>query len=175
MILQPIRASLRAGTIIATALVLCAASNLSTVLSTAQAQAAPSLDRANIEEVLNGLDRGRSIGQVAISPDGKRLAWIQQAKEGTEIRVAALVYARSSVIDFIRAVHTPTLLVVGDRDGECPAPQSFEFWHALRELHVPTRLVVYPNEGHGFVGPAHRRDVMERAAEWFARYMPPAP
>ncbi len=27
----------------------------------------------------------------------------------------------------------------GDRDGECPAPQSFEFWHALRDLHVPAR------------------------------------
>ncbi len=85
------------------------------------------------------------------------------------------VYAKSSAIDFIRAAHTPTLVVVGDRDGECPAPQSYEFWHALRDRHVPTQLVVYPNEGHGFVDPAHRRDVMERAAEWFARYMPPAP
>ena len=42
------------------------------------------------------------------------------------------VYAKSSAIDFIKNVKTPTLVVVGDRDGECPAPQSFEFWHALR-------------------------------------------
>jgi dipeptidyl aminopeptidase/acylaminoacyl peptidase len=82
------------------------------------------------------------------------------------------VYAKSSAIDFIKQARTPTLVVVGDRDGECPAPQSFEFWHALRDLHVPTQLVVYPNEGHGFVNSAHRRDVLERAAEWFARYMP---
>ena len=83
------------------------------------------------------------------------------------------VYAKSSAIHFIKQAHTPTLVVVGGRDGECPAPQSFEFWHALRDLHVPTELVVYPNEGHGFVNPADRRDVLERAAEWFARYMPP--
>jgi dipeptidyl aminopeptidase/acylaminoacyl peptidase len=83
------------------------------------------------------------------------------------------VYAKSSAINFIKQAHTPTLVVVGDRDGECPAPQSYEFWHALRDRHVPTQLVVYPNEGHGFVNPAHRRDVMERAVEWFARYMPP--
>jgi dipeptidyl aminopeptidase/acylaminoacyl peptidase len=83
------------------------------------------------------------------------------------------VYAKSSAIDFIRQAKTPTLVVVGDRDGECPAPQSFEFWHALRDLHVPTQLVVYPDEGHGFVDPEHRRDVLERAAEWFAQYMPP--
>ena len=82
------------------------------------------------------------------------------------------VYAKSSAISYIKQAKTPTLVVVGDRDGECPAPQSFEFWHALRDRHVPTQLVVYPNEGHGFVDPAHRQDVMVRAVEWFERYMP---
>jgi dipeptidyl aminopeptidase/acylaminoacyl peptidase len=81
------------------------------------------------------------------------------------------VYAKSSAISYIKQAKTPTLVVVGDRDGECPAPQSFEFWHALRDEHVPTQLVVYPNEGHGFVDPAHRRDVMYRAVEWFAQYL----
>jgi dipeptidyl aminopeptidase/acylaminoacyl peptidase len=83
------------------------------------------------------------------------------------------VYAKSSAINYIKHAHTPTLVVVGDRDGECPAPQSYEFWHALRDQHVPTQLVVYPNEGHGFVDPAHRKDVMDRAVEWFAKFMPP--
>ena len=81
------------------------------------------------------------------------------------------VYAKSSAIDFIKQVKTPTLVVVGDRDGECPAPQSFEFWHALRDEHVPTELVVYPNEGHGFVDPAHRIDVLERSLSWFEQHM----
>ncbi len=85
------------------------------------------------------------------------------------------VYAKSSAITYIKQAKTPTLAVVGDRDGECPAPQSFEFWHALRDQHVPSQLVVYANEGHGFVDPAHRRDVMERAVDWFERYMPPKP
>jgi dipeptidyl aminopeptidase/acylaminoacyl peptidase len=82
------------------------------------------------------------------------------------------VYAKSSAIDFIKNVTTPTLSLVGDRDGECPAPQSFEFWHALRDLHIAAQLVVYPNEGHGLSDPAHRRDVLERAVDWFASYMP---
>jgi len=84
-------------------------------------------------------------------------------------------YANSSAIHFIKNVTTPMLMVVGDRDGECPAPQSYEFWHALRDRHVPTRLVVYPNEGHMFANPAHWQDVLERAADWFAHYLPPAP
>ena len=82
------------------------------------------------------------------------------------------VYAKMSAINFIHNVKTPTLAVVGDRDGECPAPQSFEFWHALKAQHVPTQLVVYPNEGHGFVDPEHQRDVIARALEWFQKYMP---
>ncbi|MGN2248512.1 S9 family peptidase [Frateuria sp. GZRe14] len=82
------------------------------------------------------------------------------------------VYARSSAINFIKRVKTPTLVVVGDRDAECPAPQSFEYWHALRAQGVPTSLVVYPDEGHHFVDPAHQRDVLQRALEWFVKYLP---
>jgi dipeptidyl aminopeptidase/acylaminoacyl peptidase len=91
---------------------------------------------------------------------------------GSSVYDDPAVYAKSSAISYIKQAKTPTLVVVGDRDGECPAPQSFEFWHALRDRHVPTELVVYPNEGHGFVDPAHRHDVMQRAMEWFERYLP---
>ena len=81
------------------------------------------------------------------------------------------VYAKSSAIEQIKKVKTPTLVVVGDRDGECPAPQSFEFWRALKAQGVPTRLVVYPNEGHGFRDPEHRRDVIVRSIEWLDQYL----
>jgi dipeptidyl aminopeptidase/acylaminoacyl peptidase len=84
----------------------------------------------------------------------------------------AAVYAKSSAIEYIKNVKTPTLVVVGDRDGECPAPQSFEFWHALRAEGVKTQLVIYPAEGHSFRDPEHRRDVLERALNWFETEMP---
>jgi dipeptidyl aminopeptidase/acylaminoacyl peptidase len=77
------------------------------------------------------------------------------------------VYARSSAITFIKKVKTPTLVLVGDRDIEVPAPQSYEFWHALKTLGVKTQLVVYPNEGHRIGKMEHRRDIMERALAWF--------
>jgi dipeptidyl aminopeptidase/acylaminoacyl peptidase len=82
------------------------------------------------------------------------------------------IYAKSSPITYIKRVKTPTLLVVGDRDGECPAPQSFEFWHALRDEGVKTQLVIYPNEGHHFVSREHQRDVLKRALSWFETQMP---
>jgi dipeptidyl aminopeptidase/acylaminoacyl peptidase len=84
------------------------------------------------------------------------------------------VYAKSSAINFVKQIKTPMLIVVGDRDAECPAPQSFELWHALRAQGVPTSLVVYPDEGHHFEDPAHQRDVLQRALGWFEKYLPPS-
>jgi dipeptidyl aminopeptidase/acylaminoacyl peptidase len=81
------------------------------------------------------------------------------------------VYAKSSPIDFIKNVHTPTLLVVGERDVECPAPQSFEYWRGLQHMGVTSELVVYPDEGHGFQNPNHQRDVNDRSIRWFDRYL----
>ncbi len=77
------------------------------------------------------------------------------------------IYRRSSPIEFIKNVTTPTLVLVGDRDGEVPAPQSFEFWRALRTLGVKTKLIVYPNEGHAIRQPEHRRDLAKRVVTWF--------
>jgi dipeptidyl aminopeptidase/acylaminoacyl peptidase len=77
------------------------------------------------------------------------------------------IYARSSPINFIRNVSTPTLILVGDSDAECPAPQSYEYWHALKTLGVKTQLVVYPNEGHAIRKPEHIQDVLGRTINWF--------
>lgn len=81
------------------------------------------------------------------------------------------VYARSSPITFIKKAKTPTLVLVGDSDGECPTPQSFEFWHALKTLGTETELVVYEHEGHAFASPEHQRDVIERVAAWFDQHL----
>ena len=81
------------------------------------------------------------------------------------------VYAKSSPLNFIKNVKTPTLILVGDRDGECPIPQSFEFWHALETLGIENEFVVYSNEGHLIFDPEHRRDIMRRTVEWYDRHL----
>ncbi|MDQ6676426.1 MAG: S9 family peptidase [Acidobacteriota bacterium] len=77
------------------------------------------------------------------------------------------VYAKSSPITYIKNVRTPTLVVVGDRDGECPAPQSYEFWHAIKAQGVKTKFIVYPNEGHRFHDPKHVEDLARQTVAWF--------
>lgn len=77
------------------------------------------------------------------------------------------VYAKSDPMQFVKNVRTPTLILVGDSDGEVPMEQSVEWWHALKTLKIPTQLVVYPHEGHVFFKPVDARDYTVRGLEWF--------
>jgi dipeptidyl aminopeptidase/acylaminoacyl peptidase len=80
------------------------------------------------------------------------------------------VYQKSDPIRFVKKVKTPTLILVGDRDGEVPMPQSIEWYHALQAMKVPTQMVVYPNEGHVFYRPADARDYTLRSLQWFEQW-----
>src|ERR1700736_1852188 len=81
------------------------------------------------------------------------------------------IYEKSSPIHFIKKVKTPTLVIVGEHDAECPSAQSYEFWHALRALNVPTQLIIYPGEGHHFIKPENQADRMDRTVAWFDKYL----
>jgi len=81
------------------------------------------------------------------------------------------VYEKSSPIHFIKKVKTPTLVIVGERDAECPASQSYEFWHALKTFGVPTKLIIYPGEGHLFIDRKNQADRMAQTVAWFDKYL----
>jgi len=81
------------------------------------------------------------------------------------------VYNAASPINFIKNAKTPTFIYVGERDLECPAPQSMEFWRGLLAMHVPTSLVIYPGEGHALRQPEHVHDLRDRIVGWFDNYL----
>lgn len=90
---------------------------------------------------------------------------------GSSVYDDPAVYEKSSPIRFIKNVKTPTLVIVGERDAECPASQSYEFWHALKTLGVPTKLIIYSGEGHLFIDPKHQADRLEQTVAWFDKYL----
>jgi len=90
---------------------------------------------------------------------------------GASVYEDPAVYAKSAPITFIKNTKTPTLILVGDSDGECPPPQSYEFWHALKTLGVETQFVIYAHEGHRFVDGTHIRDRIDRVTEWFDQHL----
>src|SRR5579859_523169 len=83
MFLSPWRSALPSRFLLAVAAV-----SISAALAAQNAHAP--VDRAHINEVLRQLNRGRSVGQVAVSPDGKRVAWVQGMRDGGDIFVAPI-------------------------------------------------------------------------------------
>ena len=81
------------------------------------------------------------------------------------------IYRAASPIESIKAAKTPTLVMAGERDVECPPAQSQEFWHGLKAMNVPTSLVIYEDEGHAIRKPEHQRDQKERVLAWFDKYL----
>ncbi len=81
------------------------------------------------------------------------------------------IYEKLSPIFSIKDATTPTLIYVGERDVECPAPQSFEFWHGLQAVGVPTQLMVYAGQGHAIRDPADLADLRAREVAWFDKYL----
>ncbi|HEY4275771.1 MAG TPA: S9 family peptidase [Rhizomicrobium sp.] len=81
------------------------------------------------------------------------------------------VYRAASPIEFIKGAKTPTLAYVGERDVECPAPQSLEYWHALHTIGTPVKLVIYEGEGHRFHKPADLENLRGRVLDWFGTYL----
>ncbi|OYW21226.1 MAG: S9 family peptidase [Sphingomonas sp. 12-62-6] len=80
-------------------------------------------------------------------------------------------YKAPSAIYFMKTAKTPTFIYVGERDIEVPPTQSIEYWHALKDLGVPTSLVIYAEEGHGIRSPANAADLRKRTIAWFDKYL----
>ena len=73
-------------------------------------------------------------------------------------------------------IHTPTLFMGGDKDFNVPVIGGEQMYQALQTLHVPTELVIYPGEFHGFTRPSFIRDRYERYLAWYGKYIqPPEP
>ncbi|WP_103335970.1 serine hydrolase [Amycolatopsis sp. CA-126428] len=82
-------------------------------------------------------------------------------------------YTALSPLSQVEKVRTPTLVVHGAADDRCPAGQAEQWFTALREQGVPTRLVLYPGASHLFIldgKPSHRRDFNRRIADWVEQH-----
>lgn len=82
-------------------------------------------------------------------------------------------YDEMSPYSRVAQVRTPTLILHGDADLTCPVGQAQQWHTALRERHVPSRLVRYPGASHTFIltgRPSHRVDYNRRVVDWVEQY-----
>ena len=68
-------------------------------------------------------------------------------------------------------IKTPTLFLVGEKDYNVPLIGSEQMYQALRQLSIPTQLIIYPDEYHSFSTPSYEKDVLDRYLDWYKLYL----
>jgi len=66
---------------------------------------------------------------------------------------------------------TPTLVIAGERDYRVPYTQSLEFFNALQRQDVPSKLVIFPDEGHWILKPQNAQLWYKTVLDWLATYV----
>jgi dipeptidyl aminopeptidase/acylaminoacyl peptidase len=70
-----------------------------------------------------------------------------------------------------KRMHTPTLYMGGTNDFNVPIIGGEQMYQALKALHIPTELIVYPGQFHGFTRPSYIKDRYERWMAWYDHYV----
>jgi dipeptidyl aminopeptidase/acylaminoacyl peptidase len=89
----------------------------------------------------------------------------------------AQAYERMNPSSRVQAFKTPCLVITGERDYRVPYTQSLQFFTGLQERGVPSRLIVFKNDGH-WPDTLKSMPVYYNAhLEWFQKYLggEPAP
>jgi dipeptidyl aminopeptidase/acylaminoacyl peptidase len=71
---------------------------------------------------------------------------------------------------------TPILLTVGEKDFRVPVNNTLENWSYLQRLQVPSKLIVFPDEGHWIERGENSRYWYSEVRAWLDRWIgnPPA-
>ncbi|MGA7668893.1 MAG: S9 family peptidase, partial [Nitrolancea sp.] len=83
-------------------------------------------------------------------------------------------YLERSPLTYIKNVSAPVLIMHSENDFRCPVEQSEQLFVALKLHGKTTEYIRFPNESHGLSRtgrPDHRVERLDRAAEWFDRYL----
>ncbi|AXH97742.1 alpha/beta hydrolase family protein [Ornithinimicrobium avium] len=71
-------------------------------------------------------------------------------------------------------ITTPTMVIHSERDFRCPLEQGQRLFARLRRNRVPTRLLVFPGEGHELSRagqPRHRVQRFEHILQWWGEHL----
>jgi dipeptidyl aminopeptidase/acylaminoacyl peptidase len=90
------------------------------------------------------------------------------------------LYAKLSPSHYAKEFATPTLVIAGEQDFRVPYGQSLHLFTALQLQKVPSRLLVFPDEGHWIMKPQNSvlwyNTFLDWVKQWIAKpWTPPAP
>jgi dipeptidyl aminopeptidase/acylaminoacyl peptidase len=76
-----------------------------------------------------------------------------------------------SPLRYVTRARTPILFHWGEKDERIPMAQGLEWHMALKQLGVPTELLVYPGQPHGLQEPRYQLVKMVAEIGWFERWV----
>lgn len=79
-----------------------------------------------------------------------------------------------SPLKYVKNVKTPTLFLHSDKDYRCFPGEAMQMFTAMKQLGVPTELILFHGDNHGLSRsgrPSHRIVRVEAITDWFLRYL----
>ena len=80
-------------------------------------------------------------------------------------------YRRYSPHLFTQNFKTPTLVTGGELDYRVPYTEDLSMFTALQRQNVPSRLVMFPDEGHWILKPQNQRLWWSEVQGWLKKYL----
>jgi dipeptidyl aminopeptidase/acylaminoacyl peptidase len=96
---------------------------------------------------------------------------------GRELRMGGPIWDKGgqwndqSPIRYAAAFQTPMLITQGELDYRVPIGESMTTFKILQRRKVPSRLVVFPDEGHWILKGENSRAHMREVLAWLAKYL----
>ncbi len=81
------------------------------------------------------------------------------------------LYEKWNPMRFADKFKTPTLVVTSERDYRVPFGQGLQFFSALQVQKVPSKLLMFPDEGHWVLKPGNSRLWHAVVMDWLHRWL----
>ncbi|KAJ6508622.1 Alpha/Beta hydrolase protein [Mycena sanguinolenta] len=81
------------------------------------------------------------------------------------------VHNKFNPADFVHRWSTPELVIHGSKDYRLPETESIGAFHALQQLGIPSRLVIFPDENHWVLGHEHSLKWHYEVFKWFDEFV----
>ena len=81
------------------------------------------------------------------------------------------LYARWSPSFSVKEFRTPTLVTAGELDYRVPFGQSLQLFTALQLQKVPSKLLLFPDEGHWILKPQNSEFWYRNVLDWLNKHL----
>jgi dipeptidyl aminopeptidase/acylaminoacyl peptidase len=99
--------------------------------------------------------------------------WFDEWEHGGPPWVNRESYKKFSPHRYAKNFKTPMLIIHNDLDFRVPVAEGLQLFTTLQRLHVPSKMINFPDEGHWVLKPANSAFWHKKVFAWLKKYCPP--